>query len=323
MIPGLIDNHAHWVRAAEHDELRFDGVTSRATRAAAPGRAGAHRQAGRMDRGARRLVGGAVHRRSARLPARRSSTASLPTIRWRSRRSITTPISIASALRPPRSTLRRPIRRAARSRRTQAASRPGSCAAPAASPSWRQGSPIDTKEAWLANTRKLVSYLNSLGLTAWLDAGGRGMGAQHYEPYKQLADRGELNIRVFWTTIRQPATPAQVDAVIAEIPQQKPFQGNDYFDNVGWGESVYAPRDHAAPAPREQHQARGHGADARASLVALAERGLYVNSHVEMQRRDRRLPRRLREHQQGTPDQGAALVVLASRPGHARRSSSA
>ena len=30
VIPGLIDSHAHWVRAAEHDELRFDGVTSRA-----------------------------------------------------------------------------------------------------------------------------------------------------------------------------------------------------------------------------------------------------------------------------------------------------
>ena len=30
VIPGLIDNHAHWIRAAEHDELRFDGVTSRA-----------------------------------------------------------------------------------------------------------------------------------------------------------------------------------------------------------------------------------------------------------------------------------------------------
>src|SRR5712671_2048142 len=29
VIPGLIDNHSHWVRAAEHDELRFDGVTSR------------------------------------------------------------------------------------------------------------------------------------------------------------------------------------------------------------------------------------------------------------------------------------------------------
>jgi predicted amidohydrolase YtcJ len=29
VIPGLIDNHSHWVRAAEHNELRFDGVTTR------------------------------------------------------------------------------------------------------------------------------------------------------------------------------------------------------------------------------------------------------------------------------------------------------
>ncbi len=36
-----------------------------------------------------------------------------------------------------------------------------------------------------------------MGVTAWLDAGGRGMGAKHYEPYRHLAERGELNIRVF------------------------------------------------------------------------------------------------------------------------------
>ena len=29
VIPGLIDNHSHWIRAAEHDELRFDGVVTR------------------------------------------------------------------------------------------------------------------------------------------------------------------------------------------------------------------------------------------------------------------------------------------------------
>src|SRR5947209_11818109 len=27
VIPGLIDNHAHWIRAAEHHEWRWDGVT--------------------------------------------------------------------------------------------------------------------------------------------------------------------------------------------------------------------------------------------------------------------------------------------------------
>ena len=67
VIPGLIDNHSHWVRAAEHNELRFDGVTSRKRAIASSHRARARVEAGRMDRRARRLVGGAVHRRGARL----------------------------------------------------------------------------------------------------------------------------------------------------------------------------------------------------------------------------------------------------------------
>jgi len=29
VIPGLIDNHAHFIRAPEHEEMRLDGVTSR------------------------------------------------------------------------------------------------------------------------------------------------------------------------------------------------------------------------------------------------------------------------------------------------------
>jgi hypothetical protein len=80
-----------------------------------------------------------------------------------------------------------------------------------------------------------------MGITGWLDAGGRGMGPRHYETYRTLADRGELNVRAFWTTIQQPSTPEGVDKVLAVIAQQKPFQGGDYFDNVGWGESGYSP----------------------------------------------------------------------------------
>ena len=141
--------------------------------------------------------------------------------------------------------------------------------------------PLQNQEAWLANTRKLVSYLNSMGVTAWLDAGGRGMGAKHYEPYRYLADRGELTIRLFWTTIRQPATPAQVDAVLGEIRDLKPFQGNDYFDNVGWGESVFAPV--TTQLLRVETNTRAEDlAQMRRLLLALAERGIYVNSHVEM-----------------------------------------
>jgi predicted amidohydrolase YtcJ len=142
--------------------------------------------------------------------------------------------------------------------------------------------PLFDQTAWLANTRKLVTYLNSLGVTAWLDAGGRGMGAKHYEPFRYLDAHGELNIRAFWTTIRQPGTPAQADAVIKEIAEQRPFQGDDYFDNVGWGESIYGPvttqllRTTSNTKPEDMAQYR-RIAD------ALAAKALYVNSHVEME----------------------------------------
>jgi predicted amidohydrolase YtcJ len=119
-------------------------------------------------------------------------------------------------------------------------------------------------------------------VTAWLDAGGRGMGAKHYEPYRYLAERGELDIRVFWLTIRQPVTPAQVDQVLAEIPQQKPFQGNDHFDHVGWGETLYAPVTTQLLRP-ESNTKPEDLAQYRRIAEALAERGLFVNSHVEME----------------------------------------
>src|SRR5499433_1397996 len=281
VIPGLIDNHAHWVRAAEHDELRFDGVTSRAkalgllaerVKATKPGEWIA-------------VLGGWSEEQFADDP-RGFPLAELDRI------APNNPVAIqavynhtylnsvglaaakidASTPNPQGGTIEKDA-----SGKPSGLVRGGGGVAFVAA-----RIPLETQEVWLANTRKLVRYLNSLGLTAWLDAGGRGMGAKHYEPYKELADRGELNIRVFWTTIRQPATPAQVDAVIAEIPQQKPFQGNAYFDQVGWGESVYGPVTTQLLRP-ESNTKPEDLAQMRRVLVALAERGLYVNSHVEMQ----------------------------------------
>lgn len=280
VIPGLIDNHSHWVRAAEHDELRLDGVTSRKqalkmladrVRAARPGEwivtlgGWAEEQftddprgfpLEELDRIAPNnpVVLQAVYIHSY------LNTAALKAAK------------IDESTPDPRNGK---IEKDASGKLTGVVRGAGGVAFVAAK------IPHFEKEAWLANTRKLVAELNSMGITAWLDAGGRGMGAQHYEPYKYLADRGELNVRVFWTTIRQPSTPEQVDKVIAEIAQQKPFQGTDYFDNVGWGESTYAPvttqllRPQSGAKPEDMAQFR------RVAL-ALAERGLYSNSHVEM-----------------------------------------
>ena len=280
VIPGLIDNHAHWVRAAEHDELRFDGVTSR-------------QQALKMlaDRvhsvpaGEWIVVLGGWSEEQFTDESRGFSLEELDRIAPNNPvvlqavynhsylNSVALIAAKIDAATPDPQGGR--IEKDAGGKPTGLVRGAGGVAFVAARV------PLQNQEAWLANTRKLVSYLNSMGVTAWLDAGGRGMGAKHYEPYRYLADRGELTIRLFWTTIRQPATPAQVDAVIGEIRDLKPFQGNDYFDNVGWGESVFAPV--TTQLLRVETNTRAEDlAQMRRLLLALAERGIYVNSHVEM-----------------------------------------
>jgi len=280
VIPGLIDNHSHWVRAAEHDELRFDGVTSRAralemlaerVRAVPPG--------------AWIVVLGGWSEEQFTDEPRGFSIEELD------RLAPNNPVVLQAvynhsylntvALVAAKIDASTPDPQGGRIEK-DAGGKPIGVVRGAGGVAFVAARiPLENQEAWLANTRKLVAYLNSLGVTAWLDAGGRGMGAKHYEPYKHLADRGELDIRVFFTTIRQPATPAQVDAVINEIRELKPFQGTDYFDHVGWGESVFAPvttqllRVASNTKPEDLAQMRR-------LLLALAERGIYVNSHVEM-----------------------------------------
>ncbi len=281
VIPGLIDNHAHWVRAAEHDELRFDGITSRKralellaerVRKAKPGEWIAVLGGWSEDQFTDEPRGFPLEELDRIAPNNPVAIQAVYLHTYLNSVGLTAAKIDASTPNPPRGT----IEKDASGKPTGLVNGAGGVAFVAAR------IPHDTKEAWLANTRKLVAYLNSMGLTAWLDAGGRGMGAQHYEPYRQLADRGELNIRLFFTTIRQPSTPAQVDAVLKEIPQQKPFQGNAYFDLVGWGESIYAPvttqllRASSNTKPEDMAQMR-RIAD------ALAQHGLYLNAHVEME----------------------------------------
>jgi predicted amidohydrolase YtcJ len=280
VIPGLIDNHAHWVRAAEHDELRFDGVTSRLLALKLLAERVRTTPAGEWIV----VLGGWSEEQFTDEPRgfpleeldriAPNNPVVLQAIYDHSYlNSVALVAAKIDASTPDPQGGK--IEKDALGKLTGLVRGAGGVAFVAARV------PLESQEAWLANTRKLVAYLNSLGITAWLDAGGRGMGAKHYEPYKHLADRGELNVRLFWTMIRQPVTPAQVESVIGEIRELKPFQGSDYFDNVGWGESVFAPV--TTQLLRVESNTRPEDlAQMRRVLLALAERGLYVNSHVEM-----------------------------------------
>ncbi|MFL6799005.1 MAG: amidohydrolase [Xanthobacteraceae bacterium] len=280
VLPGLIDNHAHWIRAAEHDELRFDGITSREQALALLAE-----RIGKTPRGRWVVVLGGWSEEQFTDDPKGFSREELDGIApnhpvvlqaiynhsYLNSAALAAANVDASTADPPNGK----IEKDASGNPTGFVDGPGGVAFVAAK------IPLEDQDAWLANTRKLMGYLSSMGVTAWLDAGGRGMGAKHYEPFRQLAERGELNVRVFWTFIRQPATPAQVDAVIAEIKELKPFQGSDYFENVGWGESVFLPV--TTQLLRTTSNTRPEDlAQMRRVLVPLAQRGIYVNSHVEM-----------------------------------------
>ena len=281
VIPGLIDNHAHFIRAPEHDEMRLDGVTSRKralamlaerVRAAKPGEwivtLGGWSEEQFTD-DPRGFPLDELDRIAPGNPVVLQAVYNQSYLNGAALKAI----GINEATPDPRGGK---IERDASGNPTGVVRGAGGVAFVAAN------IPLPDKESWLANVRKFVAGLNAMGITAWYDAGGRGINEKHYQAYRALADRGELNARAFWTTIRQPATAEQVDKVLGEIQQHTPFQGSDYFENIGWGESVYTPattnllRNDFVVKPEDMLQVRR-------IAHAVAEGGMFLNAHVEME----------------------------------------
>ncbi len=281
VIPGLIDNHSHWIRAAEHDEVRFDGVTSRAQALKLLADRVRTTPAGEWIS----VLGGWSEHQfidDQRMFTRAELDAIAPKNPVVVQAIYLHSVLNTAALQAGKIDASTPnpgggvIEKDAGGQPTGLVTGAGGVAFIASK------IPLKERDAWLANTRKLVRELNSMGITAWGDAGGRGMSPRHYEPYAELAKRDELDVRVFWTTIRQPATPEQVDKVVAEIPALRPFQGNDYFDNVGYGESMYGPL--TTQLLRKENSKRPEDVAQMVRIArALAERGIYLNAHVEME----------------------------------------
>ncbi len=280
VIPGLIDNHAHFIRAPEHDELRLDGVTSRQqalsmladrVRAARPGEwvvtlgGWSEEQFTDSPRGFPREELDSIAPSTPVVLQAVYNHSYLNTAAFKA-------AGIDAKTPDPRGGT---IDRDTKGEPTGLVRGPGGVAFVAAK------IPLPDKATWTQNAKRLVKQLNGMGLTAWYDAGGRGIDERHYAVYRELAERGELDARVFWTTIRQPSTPQQVDKVLAEIAQAKPFQGNDRFDNIGWGESVYLPATTSLLRPGFDAKPEDM-AQVRRIALAVAERGMMLNAHVEM-----------------------------------------
>lgn len=142
------------------------------------------------------------------------------------------------------------------------------------------GFPPVSPEAQVEAVKTAFSHLNSIGLTAVYDPAGVGIRREGYARIREIAADGELTLRVYHTLGgSMPRTPQDAQDLIAEIEASKPFQGDDLVDLIAVGEIYYAPfhwdgtTEAMDPGEEDIHWARE-------ILLASARGGWSVQTHA-------------------------------------------
>lgn len=234
VIPGLIDNHLHLLRAGTtwRDELRLDGVTSRAR---------ALEMLAERARGAE--PGEWIYTLGGFTVDQFADDASALTRAELDRAAPDNPVYLqASYFRGYVNT------RALEAFGLRAGAEPwvvvdaeGRPTGEIETPGIRTLTarlPEPSRETIETGTRNLIADLNRAGLTS---AGSVGCRDELLDMYRARARREALDLRVFCIDGPAARTAAQVDALLPRISRIRLFQGDDYVDRIAYGEGVYGP----------------------------------------------------------------------------------
>jgi len=138
--------------------------------------------------------------------------------------------------------------------------------------------PTASGDALERSTKAMFRDLNRAGLTAF---GSAGCEADVLPLYRRLADRGQLDVRVFCITGAAASTAAQVDRALPLIQAMKVGQGDDFIDQIAFGESVYGPLHDpmfiTASSPGAEDLAQW-----RRMATGIAKAGLPLHVHANL-----------------------------------------
>jgi predicted amidohydrolase YtcJ len=129
-----------------------------------------------------------------------------------------------------------------------------------------------------ASATALVRDMNRAGLTS---VGVPGCDADVLAIFQKWKAEGRLNLRVFCISGAAAGNPEGVERSIQQLSRMKLFQGDSYIDEVSFGESVYSPLHDpmfaltSNPMP-EQLEAW------RKIAMAIAQAGLPLHVHAEL-----------------------------------------
>jgi hypothetical protein len=281
VIPGLIDNHNHFVRATEQVEVRLDGVRSRAGALAA-----LRRGAAALAPGQWLLTLGGWHEEQWAGDRRELTLAELDEVAGHRPAFIQAQYDHAvvntawlDAAGDEAGGLAGAEARAAgglAGAEARAAGRIGGGLVALNRAASGFPRPADPEGA----VRAVMSWYNRLGLTTVFDPGGVGVAEASYATVRAMAARGELTLRVL-VTLGDGAGgrgAAHAAALAGRISRARPFDGGSWYDRIAVGEIYCAPFhwDHAGSPP---HPTDGDIEDAARVLAAAAGAGWPVQTH--------------------------------------------
>jgi predicted amidohydrolase YtcJ len=266
VIPGLIDNHNHFVRATEHAEVRLDGVRTRAAALELLGSEAASRQPGEwlLTLGGWHPDQWAGDRRELTRAELDAQTGDRPAfIQVQYDHAVVNTAWLDATEVPPHDG-------------TRATGRVGGgllALNRAAATFPAAHDPAD-------GVRAAMAYYNSLGLTTVFDPGGVGVSDAAYATIEAMAAKSQLTLRVLATLgdAANGTSPAAARAFARKITESRPFRGDQWYDRIAVGEIYFAPFhwDHTASPPQPTAD---DAAAAAGILRTAAANGWPVQTH--------------------------------------------
>jgi predicted amidohydrolase YtcJ len=137
--------------------------------------------------------------------------------------------------------------------------------------------PIASDDEIEASTFGMIHELSRSGLTTF---GSSGCEADLLQRYRQWADQGRLDVRVFCITA--PGGGGSVDQLLPRIAQMQLFQGDTFIDHHTYGEGVLG----ALSDPMFEHRAETRAEDLaqwRRIVTEIAKAGLPLHVHTNFE----------------------------------------